>query len=277
MLQRRTWPSSAGQTRARLSGSFVAPDWLCGRDAGQGRRHGCSWSATGASRLGAVRVRRRLARRAQVGAGRSRDCATVWSGDGSGGRLQPERRLAGASDLERARNTRAVAAGVSPQLRPEIGRPGRVPASRPGHSAGARPGHIIRGCPGSFHRSFLPVVALAAPGWVGDASAQNLAAFEHRTTVHVLPNGWTFIICERPGAPVFSFATHADVGAAQDPKGHDRPGAHVRAHGVQRHAGDRHDRLRQGEGRRSRRWRPPTWPGRRPRTLAAPTRKRSRR
>ena len=37
--------------------------------------------------------------------------------------------------------------------------------------------------------------------------------------MHVLPNGWTFIICERPGAPVFSFATQADVGAAQDPKG----------------------------------------------------------
>ena len=48
------------------------------------------------------------------------------------------------------------------------------------------------------------------------ASAQNLASFEARTTVHVLPNGWTFIICERPGAPVFSFATQADVGAAQE-------------------------------------------------------------
>ena len=61
--------------------------------------------------------------------------------------------------------------------------------------------------------------ALAAPGWTGHATAQNLASFEARTTVHVLPNGWTFIICERPGAPVFSFATQADVGAAQDPKG----------------------------------------------------------
>ena len=61
--------------------------------------------------------------------------------------------------------------------------------------------------------------ACAAPGWAADASAQNLASFEARTTVHVLPNGWTFIICERPGAPVFSFATQADVGAAQDPKG----------------------------------------------------------
>ena len=51
------------------------------------------------------------------------------------------------------------------------------------------------------------------------ASAQDLASFEKRTTVHVLKNGWTFIIVERPVAPVFSFATHADVGAVQDPKG----------------------------------------------------------
>jgi predicted Zn-dependent peptidase len=67
--------------------------------------------------------------------------------------------------------------------------------------------------------SLLAGLLLAAPGWVADTSAQNLASFEARTTVHVLPNGWTFIICERPGAPVFSFATQADVGAAQDPKG----------------------------------------------------------
>jgi predicted Zn-dependent peptidase len=74
----------------------------------------------------------------------------------------------------------------------------------------------------SFRRSgplLLALAALAAPGAAPPASAQNLASFEARTTVHVLPNGWTFIICERPGAPVFSFATQADVGAAQDPKG----------------------------------------------------------
>lgn len=51
------------------------------------------------------------------------------------------------------------------------------------------------------------------------AAAQSLADFERRTTVHKLPNGWTFIIVERPVAPVFAFATQADVGAAQDPKG----------------------------------------------------------
>jgi predicted Zn-dependent peptidase len=49
--------------------------------------------------------------------------------------------------------------------------------------------------------------------------AQSLDEFNSRTTVHVLKNGWTFIIVERPVAPVFSFATQADVGAAQDPKG----------------------------------------------------------
>ncbi len=51
------------------------------------------------------------------------------------------------------------------------------------------------------------------------AAAQSLADFEKRLTVHILPNGWTFLILERPGAPVFSFATQADVGAAQDPTG----------------------------------------------------------
>jgi predicted Zn-dependent peptidase len=70
-------------------------------------------------------------------------------------------------------------------------------------------------------RRTRPIVAAVACtlGLAAPAAAQNLASFEQRTTVHVLANGWTFIICERPGAPVFSFATQADVGAAQDPKG----------------------------------------------------------
>ncbi len=48
------------------------------------------------------------------------------------------------------------------------------------------------------------------------ASAQDLASFNEKTTVHTLDNGWTFIIVERPVAPVFSFATYANVGAAQE-------------------------------------------------------------
>ena len=49
--------------------------------------------------------------------------------------------------------------------------------------------------------------------------AQDLASFEEKTSVHVLDNGWTFIISERPVAPVFSFATLVNVGAAQEVPG----------------------------------------------------------
>ena len=60
----------------------------------------------------------------------------------------------------------------------------------------------------------LSVIAL---GWV--AKAQDLASFEKRTTVKVLSNGLTLIICERPEAPVFSFYTLVDAGSADDPQG----------------------------------------------------------
>ena len=58
------------------------------------------------------------------------------------------------------------------------------------------------------------VAAIAAP-----ASAQSLADFEKKVTVKTLPNGWTFIIVERPEAPVFSFSTHVNVGSAQEVPG----------------------------------------------------------
>lgn len=51
------------------------------------------------------------------------------------------------------------------------------------------------------------------------ARAQDLAGFEKRTTVKVLPNGLTLIVCERPEAPVFSFYTLVDAGSADDPQG----------------------------------------------------------
>ncbi|WP_433982873.1 insulinase family protein [Tunturiibacter empetritectus] len=51
------------------------------------------------------------------------------------------------------------------------------------------------------------------------AKAQDLASFEKRTTVKVLPNGLTLILCERPEAPVFSFYTLVDAGSADDPDG----------------------------------------------------------
>ena len=51
------------------------------------------------------------------------------------------------------------------------------------------------------------------------AHAQDLASFEKRTTVKVLPNGLTLIVCERPEAPVFSYFTLVNAGSANDPGG----------------------------------------------------------
>jgi predicted Zn-dependent peptidase len=63
---------------------------------------------------------------------------------------------------------------------------------------------------------FLGLAVLTA---AGPAAAQDLADFERRTTVHTLDNGWTFVIVERPVAPVFTFATYARVGSAQEVPG----------------------------------------------------------
>lgn len=83
-------------------------------------------------------------------------------------------------------------------------------------------------------QSFLEVVLIRVRGWMaavvgvglavgaaftGTARAQDLASFEKRTTVKVLPNGLTLIVCERPEAPVFSFYTLVDAGSADDPQG----------------------------------------------------------
>ena len=51
------------------------------------------------------------------------------------------------------------------------------------------------------------------------AGAQDLASFEKKTSVKTLANGLTIVVCERHEAPVFSFYTLVDAGAAQDPKG----------------------------------------------------------
>lgn len=51
------------------------------------------------------------------------------------------------------------------------------------------------------------------------AAGQNLASFEKRVTTKVLPNGLTLLVLERPEAPVFSFFTHVDAGAAQEVPG----------------------------------------------------------
>ena len=49
--------------------------------------------------------------------------------------------------------------------------------------------------------------------------AQDLASFQKRITVQTLANGLTVVIMERPEAPVFSFYTHVDAGAAQEVQG----------------------------------------------------------
>src|SRR5688572_18484018 len=72
------------------------------------------------------------------------------------------------------------------------------------------------------HTSF-PVAALMAAAalafLIAPVSAQDIPQMEKKVTVHTLPNGWTFIIYERPVAPVFSFATYVNVGSAQEVPG----------------------------------------------------------
>lgn len=70
-----------------------------------------------------------------------------------------------------------------------------------------------------MRRPLLAVLASLCVLAALPAVAQDLASFEKRTTVHTLDNGWTFIIVERPVAPVFSFATFVDVGSAQEVPG----------------------------------------------------------
>ncbi len=60
---------------------------------------------------------------------------------------------------------------------------------------------------------------VAAGVLAAGAGAQDLASFEKRTTVKVLPNGLTLLVCERPEAPVFSYYTLVDAGSANDPGG----------------------------------------------------------
>ena len=52
------------------------------------------------------------------------------------------------------------------------------------------------------------------------AQAQSLQNFEDKVTEFTLDNGLTFIVVERPVAPVVSFATYVNVGSANEPVGH---------------------------------------------------------
>jgi len=70
-------------------------------------------------------------------------------------------------------------------------------------------------------RRFLRIFSLVLTSvtFLAVAMGQDIASFEKRTTVKMLKNGLTVIVCERPEAPVFSFYTLVDAGSVQDPKG----------------------------------------------------------
>jgi len=73
-----------------------------------------------------------------------------------------------------------------------------------------------------FLKCFLGIV-LAVAAWSAAHAQSTLAPylheFEKETTVKVLPNGLTLIICERHEAPVFSYRTLVDAGDVNDPMG----------------------------------------------------------
>ena len=69
------------------------------------------------------------------------------------------------------------------------------------------------------HRSFVILVLVLAALVALPSAAQDMAAFEKNLTVRTLPNGLTVLVYRRPVAPVFSFYTYVDVGAAQEVPG----------------------------------------------------------
>ncbi|HEX2222635.1 MAG TPA: pitrilysin family protein [Thermoanaerobaculia bacterium] len=75
---------------------------------------------------------------------------------------------------------------------------------------------LLRGTAAPLALAGLTLLGTAA---LPAAHAQDLQSFEARTTVHKIANGWTFVIVERPVAPVVSFVTIADVGSAQEVPG----------------------------------------------------------
>lgn len=66
----------------------------------------------------------------------------------------------------------------------------------------------------------LLVVLFGAGIICHSANAQSLSDFEKKVTKFKLDNGLTFLVIKRPVAPVVSMVTFADVGSANEPKGH---------------------------------------------------------
>jgi predicted Zn-dependent peptidase len=76
-----------------------------------------------------------------------------------------------------------------------------------------------------FHRPWtgffcaLPMLAALSAASAQYLRSQDLKSFAQRTTVKILPNGLTLILCERHEAPVFSYTTYIDAGDVNDPSG----------------------------------------------------------
>ena len=71
-----------------------------------------------------------------------------------------------------------------------------------------------------FRRKSLPTLLAFSFLWFPSfVFGIDLASFEERVTEHTLPNGWTFILVERPIAPVFAFMTRVNVGSAHEGAG----------------------------------------------------------
>ncbi len=69
------------------------------------------------------------------------------------------------------------------------------------------------------NRRLIAVMLAFAVGLAVAARAQDIASFEKRINVKVLPNGLTLIVYERPEAPVFSYYTLVNAGSVNDPQG----------------------------------------------------------
>ncbi|MCZ6799266.1 MAG: pitrilysin family protein [Nitrospirae bacterium] len=67
------------------------------------------------------------------------------------------------------------------------------------------------------HAALFCLILLLLSASVG--FGQSLESFEKRVTLHTLKNGWTFILVERPVAPVFAYMTRVNVGSAQEGAG----------------------------------------------------------
>nr|NIT60061.1 insulinase family protein [Fodinibius sp.]NIV14755.1 insulinase family protein [Fodinibius sp.]NIY28644.1 insulinase family protein [Fodinibius sp.] len=70
------------------------------------------------------------------------------------------------------------------------------------------------------HSTWILGMLLFVISFTQSTQAQSLDEFEEKVTEFTLDNGLTFLIIERPVAPVVSFATYVNVGGANEPMGH---------------------------------------------------------